>query len=238
MGSVLKKESEYTIAWRKRNPEKHKEYMRKYRQTPQYKEYRKKWRESHREERARKGRERYYIKRQKTLDIKREELETLRTFAFQRKDLLDGEKMALIGGLVSGEGTLGLNWNRSKKSFNPKLIIANTELELLTPIKESLGGCYTTKPAKGNRKTGYMLNISGRDAVFNALIELYPYLLGKRQQIAELMMEWIISRSCRIVTGKEFITPKEYKLFEEIRILNHRGRSFGKNSPSLNNVKA
>ena len=223
MGIIMKKESSYTLAWRKRNTDKHREYQRKYRQTPQYKEYRKKYREQHRQEFAQKQQVRNIKKRQKILDDKHDILEALRSQALQKKVLSDNENMALIAGLILGEGTIGLY--PSRKTLYPRVSVTNTEVELLTIIKDFLGGHYTFSSAKGNRKKRYTLTISGRDAVFNALIKTYPLLIGKKRQIAEFLMEWIISRSCRVVVGKEFITPRENELYEEIRRLNQRGNT-------------
>lgn len=130
---------------------------------------------------------------------------------------------AYVAGFFDGEGCV--NFSYCRNSLFPRVLITNTDIDILQRIRERFGG--DIKPLslrKGNWKQGYSLRISWSKAV-EFLSEIHPYLFLKAAQ-AETVFAW---DAIRLGSGKKTLQQKEeYKdscdlLHRRMRWLNQKG---------------
>jgi hypothetical protein len=96
-----------------------------------------------------------------------------------------------LAGFVDGEGHIGFTKTRSV--YYPRVLIVNTNLELLEDIKFEYGGCISRlSRIKDNWKIGYQLGIGNRACV-NFLEHIADDLIIKHGQ-ALLVFAWDMIR--------------------------------------------
>ena len=82
-----------------------------------------------------------------------------------------------LAGFIDGEGCF--NVSRTRKTIFPRLLIANTNIEILEAIKEKYGGNITSRQLKSNWKTFNLYRASYK--IFkNILNDVMPYLNIKK----------------------------------------------------------
>ena len=89
---------------------------------------------------------------------------------------------AYVAGIIDGEGCIG--FTKARKTIFPRVMVANTNKELLEDLKEQFGG--DVKPLslrKNNWKQGYIWRLSWTRAV-DFLDLIYDYLRLKDAQAA------------------------------------------------------
>ena len=130
---------------------------------------------------------------------------------------------AYIAGFFDGEGCV--NFARCRTTFFPRVLITNTNIDVLKKIQNKFGG--DIKPLsykKENWKQGYSLRISWSKAI-DFLSEIYPYLFLKADQ-AETVFAW---DAIRLGSGTKTLKEKqEYKdscdlLYRRMKWLNQKG---------------
>lgn len=117
--------------------------------------------------------------------------------------MLENEKIAVVAGIIEGEGTFSLSKSTNQKnnkhyvSFNPQLIIINSNLRLLEFCQDILGGTINEKEEpKGSYPIHgrvFDLRITGQQQISDQINKLLPYLITKRKD-AELLNEFCINR--------------------------------------------
>jgi hypothetical protein len=110
-----------------------------------------------------------------------------RSQAELEKLLRKHESIIYVAGLIDGEGCLGL-W-RSRKYFQPALLISNTDLKTLRRVKRILGFGRIVR-----KRTAYEYQVYRRAHVKRLLTAVYPYLTVKQAE-ARLLLEAIETRS-------------------------------------------
>jgi len=131
--------------------------------------------------------------------------------------------IAYVAGFFDGEGCV--NFASCRKSLFPRVLITNTDIDILQRIQKRFGGDINPLSLrKENWKQGYSLRISWSKAV-EFLSEIYPYLFVKAAQ-AETVFAW---DAIRLGSGKKTLQQKEdYKdscdlLYRRMRWLNQKG---------------
>ena len=82
-----------------------------------------------------------------------------------------------LAGFIDGEGCF--NISRTRTTIFPRLLIANTNLEILEAIKEKYGGDISSRKLKDNWKTFNLYRASWK--IFkNILNDVLPYLNIKK----------------------------------------------------------
>ena len=151
---------------------------------------------------------------------------------------MDSHWLAWLGGLIDGEGTIGLhranakNWPRPY--LCPHLQIANTDIRLLRKAAEIIEG-VTGKPShklvvtnkhRGERnwKVGYRLAVTTKWEIALLLVALRPYLVGKTEQ-ADVVHEFCIRRHGRETPGRRGYSDLDIDeaLYLRCLALNRRG---------------
>jgi len=141
------------------------------------------------------------------------------------RNLKESERIALVAGFILGEGSFGIHKSYTHKSrlvITPKLEIGNTERALLEYCKDTIGG-YITKSYQRtpNRKPVWLLLILKRELLFKVCRILRPYLMGKKAQIVELMIEFLESRlNSNLHHG---YSEREIEICNLVKVLNRRG---------------
>lgn len=99
--------------------------------------------------------------------------------------LIEGElDLAYIAGFFDGEGCVVINkyiHTNGKEYSQMRVIISNTNLEVLTQIQARFGGAILSKNVSGNHKRGYELRLLSWSGA-NILKFMLPYLIVKSKQ--------------------------------------------------------
>lgn len=116
-----------------------------------------------------------------------------------------------LAGFIDGEGCFNICKNRT--TLSPRLLIVNTNLEILQEIREKYGGDITSRNlGPENWKTFNCLRIAGKN--FKSLVpQLIPYLKLKKIQ-ALLCLD--------MIDNKDIEFRKQTQL--KIKLLNKRGK--------------
>lgn len=133
------------------------------------------------------------------------------------------EKIAFVAGIFVGEGTISIHKTKTHKylpCLTPMFGIGNTEREVLEYCQTITGG-YIPKPfqRKAHRKKCWTLILKRRVQLKKTCLLLRPYLLGKKAQIVDLVLEFIDIH--RVHHG---YSKREYEIYEIIKQLNKRGK--------------
>lgn len=145
----------------------------------------------------------------------------------------DKTKWSYLAGMVDGEGCIGM-WRtqarhkeyatngKTYSSFNLRIQIYNTSLELMKWLVANFGGTYQIrKNAKQEHKDSYNWRPKGENNTKKMLLGMLPYLVIKREQ-AQLALKYIeLPRNC----------PREREiLYQRIRLLNQKGKTVTTNT--------
>jgi hypothetical protein len=137
------------------------------------------------------------------------------------------EQLAYFAGIFDGEGHLSIELQRAEKTCRKKdyytlrMIIANTNLEVIEWLVKHFGGSFQKcKKLEGCRQ-GYKVIFHGCK-LFEPLLACYPYLIIKRP-IADVAIEF------RKTVGKtgwkvsEETLAQRQKLYLAAKIINKKG---------------
>ena len=128
-----------------------------------------------------------------------------------------------IAGLLDGEGTFTIRWNRSARSpnFQPLIMVAMTHKGVIKYLAETLKVTYETKE-RINQRTYYLLRVTTKDDIVMILNALMPYLKVKKEH-AKIILE-LIDLKARPYTRENVTRMTE--LYLKIRQLNPKGSPF------------
>jgi|SRR5579859_1836963 len=96
-----------------------------------------------------------------------------------------------LAGFFDGEGYIGVAWNKTRKTFYPRLTIANTHLPTLELIQKQFGG--SLHRSYGNKKSKSYMCYSlhwGHKSVRELLEKIAPYLVVKKEQVDAILQQW------------------------------------------------
>jgi predicted transcriptional regulator len=148
-------------------------------------------------------------------------LELLKKRKYQKKKLSEEEKFARVAGIFLGEGCSSMTYNGRRC----ELSIGNKDGWIIEISKKILGGNIYIQRKSGFSKTPiYILRISRKKEVLNALLKLYPYLVGRKMKLAKLMIEFLsidlALRGLKPTTKEEMEMKKKcLEIYEKFRKL-------------------
>ena len=130
-----------------------------------------------------------------------------------------------IAGLLDGEGTFTIRWNRGTRfpSFYPFIMVSMTNEEVIRFLAKTLQVDFTRK-VRNNRRTYYVLRITTKHEIVMILEALKPWLIVKKEH-AQIILEFIALKEKEELTHKEIVS-KRAELYLKIRKLNLKGRPF------------
>jgi hypothetical protein len=140
--------------------------------------------------------------------------------------------LSWLAGFVDGEGCFAVARRRTKRgatSYSPILIIANTDIEPLNYITDTLesGRVYARKVdgvgSRPNCRPAWQLHFSPRNTAMLAQV-LIPYLHSKRQQ-AELLASFPFDTGPRTKPCPPDLISRQQKIYEEVKKAHGRGSS-------------
>jgi hypothetical protein len=115
-----------------------------------------------------------------------------------------------LAGILDAEGCVSLY--ESKRSFDPKIQLPNTDMRVFDFILDKFGGSVSSSK-RGHRELGNW--VLPTRFLENTLLAILPYLVTKREQ-ALLLLEWLRNR-------KNLSDDETYEVIKKFRVLNLRG---------------
>lgn len=102
-------------------------------------------------------------------------------------------KLSYFAGIIDGEGSIGLEHlsptkGRIKSYYVARMVVVNTNENLMKLLLNFFGGAYSTRPLIQNRKKCFIWRVLGKN-LDNALKLLTPHLFIKKPQ-ALLLQEY------------------------------------------------
>lgn len=150
---------------------------------------------------------------------------------------MNRDDLLWLAGFWDGEGTIAVNRTRTNKpykldgylSYRPRCTLVNTNLEVMQYAEGLLSSfgpvCYTKREedtARRKDRHGFGLNAWASCRDFALVIE--PFLRIKSPQ-ARLLIKWANHRLGLLARSHvATFTSEEHVWFEEMRVLNKRGR--------------
>ena len=97
---------------------------------------------------------------------------------------------AWVAGLIEGEGTFAIK-------PKARLSVVTTDLDVIErlPRLTGVGRIYVTKPAQEHYKVAYVWAVVRQRHVAAVVGAIRPWLGGRRGAAADLMLDWLASRS-------------------------------------------
>jgi hypothetical protein len=138
----------------------------------------------------------------------------------------DKTKWSFLAGIFDGEGsftcwrtkTRAHDYEESGKvydSFNVRLTIPNTSIQLMKWLVSNFGGTYSLKrEATEKHKAAYEWRPKGLNNTKKMLLGILPYLVIK-SEVAKLGLEWI---DLPYNSGE-----KREQIFQRLKVLNQKG---------------
>jgi hypothetical protein len=130
-----------------------------------------------------------------------------------------------IAGLVDGEGSLMIHWNKGQPHFNFScfMVIGMTHEGVIKWLAEILGVTYEkVKMTRKNWKQIYRVRLHTQDNMEKFLKELLPWLKVKKEQ-AEVILKFL---NLEPEGNMRDYAKKRAELYLRIRELNKRGSRF------------
>jgi len=130
-----------------------------------------------------------------------------------------------IAGLLDGEGTFTLRWNRGARcpSFYPSIMVSMTHEGVIRLLAKAFQVSYTTKVRSG-RRAYHLLRITTKHEMVMILEALRRWLIVKKEH-AQIILEFLALKEREELTPKEIVS-KQAELYLRIRQLNPKGQPF------------
>lgn len=154
------------------------------------------------------------------------------------KNNLSTEQKCWLAGFIDGEGYLGIIFQRKKETksqaasprYHPYLVIANTDLSVLSYIEEMIdaGKVYALKKATERTKKSFQYKLTRMEILQNVLESIEPHLKIKFSQ-CHILIEFIKRRrrttfvTGRGSRGRTSFTDADEDSYRSLLKLNKRG---------------
>lgn len=140
------------------------------------------------------------------------------------EEMTEREEMALLAGLILGEGYIGFIQYENKNA-SPVIDLSNTDLDIIALMNKLLPGIKNIeKKVPYNQKAVIHIITHKSFGILEALIKTRPYLVGRKLKIANMMIDIIKYRLLEVREEKGIIRmPRLKEMMDEITILNRRG---------------
>jgi len=122
-----------------------------------------------------------------------------------------------LAGILDAEGCLSLY--ESKRSFDPKIQLPNTDMRVFDFLLEKFGGSVSSSKREHRELGNWVLPVRFLEST---LLAILPYMVTKREQ-ALLLLDWFRNR--RNLSDEETL-----EVIKKFRVLNHRGLSLTTNT--------
>jgi len=136
--------------------------------------------------------------------------------------------LAWLAGFFEGEGWIGFHTTSNR--ITPGISLINTDfvlIERVSNILKSLNVGFYIQTRKGGcdenpaHKTAKVIEIAGFKRVRSLLTYLLPFLFGRKQQVASLLLEYVERRLA--LPSKPKATSHDWEYVHRIRALNKKG---------------
>lgn len=114
-----------------------------------------------------------------------------------------------LAGFIDGEGCF--NVSRTRTTIYPRLLIANTNIDILRSIQEKYGGDITSRQQKSNWKTYNCYRASWK--IFKKIVQdVFPYLTIKKD---------VAALCCKVLETKS--REEREVIRESVKAMNKKG---------------
>jgi hypothetical protein len=124
----------------------------------------------------------------------------------------DKEDYQYLAGLLDAEGCLSLY--ESKRSFDPKIQLPNTDMRVFDFVLDRFGGSVSSSKREHRELGNWVLPTRFLEST---LLAILPYMVTKREQ-AGILLNWFRNRN-------KLSDDETRKIIQKFRVLNHRGLS-------------
>ena len=124
----------------------------------------------------------------------------------------DKDDYQYLAGILDAEGTVSLY--ESKRSFDPKIQLANTDMRVFDFVLDRFGGSVSSARREHREQGNWVLPTKFLE---NTLLAILPYMVTKHEQVL-LLLEWFRNR-------KSLSDDETREVIKKFRVLNHRGLS-------------
>ncbi len=134
---------------------------------------------------------------------------------------------AYLAGFIDGEGTIVIGSHGKANRLSLRVVVANTNKEVLLSLQKIWGGCLSTKqPQKEGWKACSALEWATQESA-GLLREVLPYLKIKKDQalVAMQFQKTMNPRANRTKSIPREIQDYREELQSKMHILNHKGTS-------------
>lgn len=140
-----------------------------------------------------------------------------RTHREIKESTADKEDYQYFAGLLDAEGCLSLY--ESKRSFDPKIQLPNTDMRVFDFVLDRFGGSVSSSKREHRELGNWVLPVRFLE---QTLLAILPYMVTKREQ-SLLLLDWFRNR-------KNLSDDETRNIIQKFRILNHRGLSLTTNT--------
>lgn len=100
-------------------------------------------------------------------------------------------------GIIEGEGCFSMHKRKGKDYFQCAIHCEMTDQDTIEELAKVLGvGTVSQRPERGQRKRTWILSIQKHQDIFNTLIRIGPYLMGRRREKAAKMFSYLEPKVC------------------------------------------
>ena len=134
----------------------------------------------------------------------------------------DKDDYQYMAGILDAEGCLSLY--ESRRSFDPKIQVPNTDMRVFDFFLDRFGGSVSTSKREHRELGNWVLPTKFLE---NTLLAVLPYMVTKREQ-AVLLLEWFRNH-------KSLSDNETREVIQKFRVLNYRGISLTTNTVACPN---
>jgi len=136
------------------------------------------------------------------------------------------EKLSYFAGLMDGEGCFNINHNKKRDTYQARLTMTNTNINLVNWCKDNIGGkIYKRKKYASHHKEKYeWMSWGDKEFLLQLLKSILPYLVGKKEQCKVLIkFQNTLRPKDNYNKLPKVIKMKRPRLYKEIKKLNSNG---------------
>jgi|SRR5208337_867015 len=151
----------------------------------------------------------------------------------------DKHRWPYVAGIVDGEGSFSIYYNKHSENHNARITIGNTSIELIKYLMHNFGGKFYSFDPKDmhgfNRKTMHSWRLSGVKNKEDFILGILPHLVIKKEQ-AKVFLEFLRIPRCNQWSLKTDVAKnKELRdsLMHKLSALNHGSEPLTTNTSSI-----
>lgn len=134
------------------------------------------------------------------------------------------EELAYFAGLMDGEGCFNINFNKKRNTYQARLTMSNTNLDMINWCRDRVGGkIYLRKKYFIHYKDKWeWMSWGDKETLLKLLKNTLPYLVGKKEQ-CKVLIRFQKNKSTVGIRLSKVNKAKQIKYYKDIKKLNSPG---------------